>query len=227
MGRILRRFFASGDKKFKKKFVVLSADGFFFSFSSHDACQLIGLLGGLVTFGFTVGKLYLVLYVCDSLECVKAVHNAVMTLGCFVFDWMETSFLHQASLGKPYIQRGLVFKMLNTCASFTYLLYDASNAGAPGTGSLVLVVLACLSEVILLVAESITLYGVGRGAAGDGGSGAEMADRATSASTSGNASDMPPPQPIPAQMVMGSSLVQLQPVMMPRVMMPRLGQMPV
>ena len=52
-----------------------------------------------------------------------------------------------------FSQRGLVCKILSILVSLVYVIYDACTQDAPGTGSLVLVVLACVSEVFLLVFE--------------------------------------------------------------------------
>ena len=99
-----------------------------------------------------------------------------MTLSLFVFDLNDSFMLHicvhakqdkkqrdrrdQANhdSGTNFFQRGLVCKILNVIVSLAYVIYDAYTQYAPGTGSLVLVVLACLSEVFLLVIGLYTLW---------------------------------------------------------------------
>ena len=83
------------------------------------------------------------------------VHNAVMTLCLFVFDLGDSVFIYTRQTGEKtkFSQIGLVCKMLSILFSLAYVIYDASTQDAPGTGSLVLVVLACVGEVFLLVLE--------------------------------------------------------------------------
>ena len=96
-------------------------------------------------------------YFCESLDCSKVVHNATMTLGCFLFDLYDTRALYAKAKDQPESRFALKCKMLNVTVSLVYVIYDAVNEKAPGPGSLTMVVLACLSEVFLLALESLTL----------------------------------------------------------------------
>lgn len=130
------------------------------SFFSRQCCAFMNLFAAI---GFTVGKLYPAQYFCDSLDCNKVVHNAVMTLCLFVFDLADSVMLHMKQTdskneGTYVSQKGLVCKILNIIVSLAYVVYDACAQDAPGTGSTVLVVLACLSEAFLLMIEFYTAW---------------------------------------------------------------------
>jgi len=104
-------------------------------------------------------KLYPPPYFCTTSSCSKVVHNSVMTLVCFVGDILECSLLGTKALQDPVPSRlHLCFKIIQIVASFGYIVYDAGQDPAPGPGSTVLVVLACLAEVLVFSLESIVLY---------------------------------------------------------------------
>ena len=113
----------------------------------------------LASVGFSIGKLFPPHpgYFCESLDCSKVVHNATMTLACFLFDLYDTYALHRKAKDQPESRFALKCKMLNIAVSLAYVIYDAVNEKAPGPGSLTMVVLACLFEVFLLALESLTL----------------------------------------------------------------------
>jgi hypothetical protein len=115
-----------------------------------------------VSAGTSIGKLFPPwrAYIdCSSARCVKVTHNAVMTLVCFPFDLLDARNLHRKAEDDPAPTR------LNVCAKITqvvlslaYLLYDTVRQDAPGPGTTALVVVACLSDLLLLGCESYTLY---------------------------------------------------------------------
>jgi len=90
---------------------------------------------------------------------MKVAHNAVMTLVCFPFDLADARNLHKKAVAHPVPTRlNLCAKIIQVVLSFAYLLYDTISQNAPGPGTTVLVVVACLSELLLLGCESYTLY---------------------------------------------------------------------
>jgi hypothetical protein len=82
-----------------------------------------------------------------------------MTLLCFIGDILACTLLGTKALQDPVPTRlHLCFKIIQIVASFGYIVYDAGQDPAPGPGSTVLVVLACLAEVIVFSLESTVLY---------------------------------------------------------------------
>ena len=49
-------------------------------------------------------------------------------------------------------------KMLELALALAYILYDAATTEPPGVGTTVLVVVACLAEVLLVCFESCTIF---------------------------------------------------------------------
>jgi hypothetical protein len=115
----------------------------------------------LADVGFTVGKLFPATYACRSLDCAKITHNCVMTLASFFFSAVECYLLHEmADDNKDKQGNGstAVVKMLELALAFVYILYDAATTEPPGVGTTVLVVVACLAEVLLVCFESYTIF---------------------------------------------------------------------
>ena len=115
------------------------------------------MINNCATTLFSVWKLFPAQYFCNSLDCNKVVHNASITLGLFFFDVADSVFIYtkQTEENTKFSQTGLVCKMLSILISLAYVIYDASTQDAPGTGSLLLVVLACVGEVFLLFLECV------------------------------------------------------------------------
>ena len=115
-----------------------------------------------VSVGTSIGKLYppSTGYIgCSSARCVKVAHNAVMTLVCFPFDLVDARNLHKKALDDPVPTRpNLCAKITQVVLNLGYLLYDTISQNAPGPGTTVLVVVACLSDLLVLGCESYTLY---------------------------------------------------------------------
>jgi hypothetical protein len=111
--------------------------------------------------GTSIGKLYpsSTGYIgCSSARCVKVAHNAVMTLVCFPFDLVDARNLHKKALDDPApTPLDLCAKITQVVLSLGYLLYDTISQNAPGPGTTALVVVACLSDLLVLGCEIYTL----------------------------------------------------------------------
>ena len=82
-----------------------------------------------------------------------------MTLVCFPFDLVDARNLHQKAEDDPVPTRpNLCAKITQVVLSLGYLLYDTISQNAPGPGTTALVVVACLSDLLVLGCESYTLY---------------------------------------------------------------------
>ena len=119
------------------------------------------LLCCLADVGFTVGKLFPATYACRSLDCAKITHNCVMTLASFLFSAFECYLLHIMAEDNTDEQGNgstAAVKMLELALALAYILYDAATTEPPGVGTTVLVVVACLAEVLLVCFESYTIF---------------------------------------------------------------------
>jgi hypothetical protein len=128
--------------------------------------MVCSMLSFPVSVGTSIGKLYppSTGYIgCSSVRCVKVVHNAVMTLVCFPFDLTDAVNLHRKAQADPVRTRPyLCAKITQVVLSSGYLLYDTFRQNAPGPGTTGLVVVACLSDLLLLGCESYALYTTGK-----------------------------------------------------------------
>ncbi len=130
------------------------------------------MINFLASVSFSVGKLFPPDggYInCSSVRCLKVVHNAVLTLACFPFEWIDAIIIEkkvmvekrQSSVGsaaqvQPDLQSDrirLCVKILQVLVQICYLLYDLLDSDAPGPGSTVLVVAAVLFQVVLIGME--------------------------------------------------------------------------
>ncbi len=114
-----------------------------------------------VSVGTSIGKLFppSTGYMCSSARCVKVAHNAVMTLVCFPFDLVDARNLKKKAWESPAPTRlNLCAKITQVVLSLAYLLYDTVRQDVPGPGTTALVVVACLSDLLLLGCESYSLY---------------------------------------------------------------------
>jgi hypothetical protein len=119
------------------------------------------LLLFLADVGFTVGKLFPATYACRSPDCAKITHNCVMTLASFLFSACECFMLHEMTMDNVRTDQGsitAVVKMLEIVLAFAYVIYDAATTEPPGVGTTVLVVVACLAEVLLVCFEGYTVF---------------------------------------------------------------------
>jgi hypothetical protein len=124
-------------------------------------CIVAEIIVVFVIIGCTMGKLFppsLQYIGCSSSQCQKVVHNAILTLVCFPFDLVEAYCLLEKVYESPLpTRRTACFKVVQIIGGLGYLIYDARRENTPGPGSTVLVVMACLSEALLLVWEFHTL----------------------------------------------------------------------
>ena len=98
-------------------------------------------------------------YFCSTDRCSKVVHNAVMTLASVPFDLWEAVMLDDAAKKNPIPSRCmLICKIFQTVIPFLYLMWDAAREGAPGGGSITLVVVAALFCVVVFGCQLKTLY---------------------------------------------------------------------
>ncbi len=82
-----------------------------------------------------------------------------MTLVNFPFDLIDARNLHKKADSDPVPTRpNLCAKITQVLLSLGYLLYDTISQNAPGPGTTTLVVVACLSDLLVLGCESYTLY---------------------------------------------------------------------
>jgi hypothetical protein len=117
-----------------------------------------------VSAGCTLGKLFPPSngYIgCSSLQCEKAVHNAVMTLVSFPFDFTEAIALHiDAKRGVGLGRLSTCVKLLAVMASLGYLIYDTLLQDKTTPLSLAMVVVASVFDLCLICFECITLCAV-------------------------------------------------------------------
>ncbi len=102
--------------------------------------------------------------VCETSKCYKAVHNAIMVMVGFVFEFrfvtlqrVKVKWEEKRDL-KNGIASGFYAKMSEFTIHTAYLVYDTVNEDAPGTWSRILIGAACLCELVLLVYESPELH---------------------------------------------------------------------
>ncbi len=102
--------------------------------------------------------------VCETSKCYKAVHNAIMVMIAFPFE-LGHERLNRVKLkwqekrdSENGIASGFYAKMSEFTIHTAYLVYDAVNEDAPGTWSRILVVAACLCELVLLKVGSPGLH---------------------------------------------------------------------
>ena len=126
---------------------------------------LFSIVSFKATVGFTIGKLFpngpnSFGYFCEShgLSCIKVVHNATMTLSCFVFDFLETWLFHLKA--KDIVSGsvlGLKCKIGNIVLGLAYIIYEAGTEDVSSPRALAIVLAASISEAILLTFETWTL----------------------------------------------------------------------
>ena len=118
----------------------------------------LSMLCFLADVGFTVGKLFPTTYLCRSLDCAKITHICVMTLSSFLFSVMECLMLHILASEVQSKGRTSMVKLLELALSFAYIIYDYATSEPPGVGTTVLIVVACLAEVLLICFKGYTTF---------------------------------------------------------------------
>jgi len=89
------------------------------------------------------------------LKCMKVSNNAVFTMMTFPFDMFWTYMALLKARKDPVPTRfNMIIKIIQVIASLGYLIYQTVKQNAPGPGSMTLVVLACLSELVVICYES-------------------------------------------------------------------------
>ena len=128
------------------------------------------VLNFLADVGFSVGKLFPAAYSCQGPNCAKITHNCVMTLSCWLFTALECAFLHQMASNLSADRgssRVLTVKILELALCLAYIGYDLaplahglSDADTFHAGTIVLIVFACLAEVLLIAFDFYTIWQV-------------------------------------------------------------------
>ena len=86
---------------------------------------------------------------------MKVSNNAVFTMMTFPFDMFWTYMALLKARKDPVPTRfNMIIKIIQVIASLGYLIYQTVKQNAPGPGSMTLVVLACLSELVVICYES-------------------------------------------------------------------------
>ena len=129
----------------------------------HIIGPCCGTFGLVAEIGFIVGCLFPARYWCESLACAKITHNCVMTLASLPFTFLELA------LGKQLLMQATMYEESRRCKTlartakvccvildFAYILYDMEIQAqeAPGSGTTVLIVLACTGDALLLLIET-------------------------------------------------------------------------
>ncbi len=96
-------------------------------------------------------------YNCDSWSCRKVTHSCTMTLCAFPFQvfevWILKMMVKQQGSRVP-----VLLKIVEYLANLAFLLHDAATSDPPGVGTIVLVVIASLAEVLLIAFEAHTFF---------------------------------------------------------------------
>ena len=109
--------------------------------------------------GFSVEKLYPgPSYNCHSWSCRKATHVCTMTLCSFPFQLSELMVLREMVKTQNGSKVPVLIKIVEYSANWAFVLYDAATQDPPGVGTKVLVVFACLAEVLLIAIEAHTFF---------------------------------------------------------------------
>lgn len=116
--------------------------------------------------GFTIGKIfpYDMRYSCDNWCCVNAVHTATMTLANFPFDMLELILVQKRSIIMGYERGGAFLKVAGIFVNFVWVIVSGSKNNALDAGSTVLVVVACLAEIVLMAFELYLFFSRGSSA---------------------------------------------------------------
>jgi hypothetical protein len=104
--------------------------------------------------GFSVGKLFPgPSYLCDSWSCRKVTHECLLTLCPFPLQLLEFSFLF-LMMKEQRSKVPVLFKIADYSAALAYVVYGAATQKPPGVGTIVLVVITCMAEVLLIAIEA-------------------------------------------------------------------------
>ena len=131
--------------------------------SGYSVIFVIQVFSLIANIGCSIGKLFPggAKYICNTWQCMRLVHNAVMTLTSgavdlverFVFLYVLVSDGNKLCGCVPFGgQHRLLQKVAQLCISLAWTIRDTLEAAvaAPGTGTLVLAAFACAIQVILL-----------------------------------------------------------------------------
>ena len=93
-----------------------------------------------------------------AFKCMRVSSNAVLTMMTFPFDMFWTYMVLLKAIQDPVPTRlNMSIKIIQVIVSLGYLIYQTVKQNAPGPGSMTLVVLACLSELVVICYESYAL----------------------------------------------------------------------
>jgi hypothetical protein len=110
--------------------------------------------------GFTVWKLlppappaYTVF--CETPNCIKISHNAVLTAVCFVFEVFQIIFfaVYRGTLEPDSGLFNLFITKMKIIGAIVWVIYSAVTSGFTGPGTLVVVVLCVLLELFLILID--------------------------------------------------------------------------
>jgi hypothetical protein len=121
----------------------------------------------LADIGFTLGKLDVARYNCDTFSCAKVTHNCVMTIAGSVMSALEHHFFVEYAFRRTRETYSMSAKSVEYVLAFSYVIYDAVSKDPPGSGTTFLVVLACLAEVVLIFLEIRMYYRYGNAVSDD------------------------------------------------------------
>ena len=115
-------------------------------------CTVICLVAEI---GFTVWKLFPTMYFCRTLACAKLTHNCIMTMANFPFSFFELAIANQKAdqSGVGRCTFTTAAKGAGLILEFAYVVYDLNKqtSEALGAGTYFLIVIACLSDTVLVL----------------------------------------------------------------------------